>query len=110
LLSIYFTEGAVLGVEETVKNKDRQNPYVKELQSTEEDSHQASIQANKYTIKTLTMLEPKWLFFLGFTVCLEFALNSLLWGLQTAFCKLKIVTDLQLGSARFPVTVTTFCS
>jgi hypothetical protein len=47
--------------------------------------------------------------FLGFTVCLEFALNSLLWGLQAAFCKLKSVTDLQLGSARFPVTVTTVC-
>jgi hypothetical protein len=47
--------------------------------------------------------------FLGFTVCLEFTLNLLLWGIQTAFCKLKSVTDLQLGSARFPVTVTTFC-
>jgi hypothetical protein len=47
--------------------------------------------------------------FLGFTVCLEFALNSLLWGLQAALCKLKSVTDIQLGSARFPVTVTTFC-
>jgi hypothetical protein len=40
--------------------------------------------------------------FLGFAVCLEFALNSLLWGLQAAFCKLKSVTDLQLGSTRFP--------
>jgi hypothetical protein len=47
-------------------------------------------------------------FFLGFTVCLEFALNSQLWGLQAAFCKLESVTDLQLGSASFPVTVTTF--
>jgi hypothetical protein len=45
----------------------------------------------------------------GFTVCLEFALNSLLWGLQAAFCKLKSITGLQLSSARFPVTVTTFC-
>jgi hypothetical protein len=45
---------------------------------------------------------------LGFTACLEFTLNSLLWGLQAAFCKLKNVTDLQLSSARFPITVTTF--
>jgi hypothetical protein len=44
--------------------------------------------------------------FLEFTVCLELALNSLLWGPQAAFCKLKSVTDLHLGSARFPVTVT----
>jgi hypothetical protein len=51
-----------------------------------------------------------WLFFLGFNVCLEFTLNSLLWGLQAASCKLKSVTDLQLGWAWFPVTVTTFCS
>jgi hypothetical protein len=47
--------------------------------------------------------------FLGYTVCLEFALKSLLWGLQAAFCKLKSITDLQLGYARFPVTVTTVC-
>jgi hypothetical protein len=47
--------------------------------------------------------------FLGFTVYLEFTLNSLLWGLQIAFCKVKSVTDLQLGSARLPVTVTTVC-
>jgi hypothetical protein len=47
--------------------------------------------------------------FLGFTMCLEFTLNSLLWGLQAAFCKLQSITDLQLGSARFPVSVTTFC-
>jgi hypothetical protein len=56
------------------------------------------------------LLEPMWLFFLGFNVCLEFTLNSLLWGLQAASCKLKSVTDLQLGWAWFPVTVTTFCS
>jgi hypothetical protein len=47
--------------------------------------------------------------FLGFTVWLEFTLSSLFWGLQAAFCKLKSVTDLQLGSARFTVAVTTFC-
>jgi hypothetical protein len=40
-------------------------------------------------------------FFLGFTLCLEFALNSLLWGLQAAFCKLKSVTDLQLALQGF---------
>jgi hypothetical protein len=45
----------------------------------------------------------------GFTVCLEFALNSQLWGLYVALCKLKNVTDLQLGSVRFAVTVTVFC-
>jgi hypothetical protein len=45
---------------------------------------------------------------LGFTVCPEFTLNSLLWGLQAAFRKLKSVTDLQPGSTRFPVSVTTF--
>jgi hypothetical protein len=45
--------------------------------------------------------------FLGFTVCPEFTLNSLWRGLQAALCTLSI-TDLQLGSARFPVTVTTF--
>jgi hypothetical protein len=28
-------------------------------------------------------------------------------GPQAAFCKLKSVTDLQLGPARFPVTMTT---
>jgi hypothetical protein len=47
--------------------------------------------------------------FLGFTVCPEFTLNDLLWGLQAALCTLNNITDLQLGSARFPVTVTTFC-
>jgi hypothetical protein len=30
-------------------------------------------------------------------------------GPQAAFCKLKSVTDLQLGSARFPIIVTTEC-
>jgi hypothetical protein len=47
--------------------------------------------------------------FLGFTVSHIFTLNSLLGGLQAPFCKLKSITDLQLGSARFLVTVTTFC-
>jgi hypothetical protein len=46
--------------------------------------------------------------FLGFTMCPEFTLNSLLWGLQAALCMLNNITDLQLGSARFPATVTTF--
>jgi hypothetical protein len=47
--------------------------------------------------------------FLGFTVCPEFALNSLLWELQAALCTLNNITDLQLGSAMFTVTVTIFC-
>jgi hypothetical protein len=38
-------------------------------------------------------------------ICLEFPTL----GPQAAFCRLKSVTDLQRGFARFPVIVTTFC-
>jgi hypothetical protein len=61
-------------------------------------------------VKKDTCVGANMAIFLGFTVCLEFTLNSLFWGLQAAFCKLKNVKDLQLGSARFPVPVTKFCS
>jgi hypothetical protein len=48
----------------------------------------------------MNLLEPTWLFFWDL-LCLEFALNFLLWRHKQS------VTDLQQGPARFPVTVTT---
>jgi hypothetical protein len=54
------------------------------------------------------MMEPMWLLFWDYYVSgIGFGFPTL--GPQADFCKLKSVTDLQIGPARFPLTVTRVC-